>query len=42
MTAEKIIPLFPPGIVALPGAPVPLHIFEERYKEIRDGKRYLR
>jgi Lon protease-like protein len=34
MTEERIIPLFPLGIVALPGAPVPLHIFEERYKEM--------
>src|SRR5215217_1511124 len=25
-------PLFPLGIVALPGEVVPLHIFEERYK----------
>lgn len=34
MTEERIIPLFPLGIVALPGAPIPLHIFEERYKEM--------
>ena len=25
-------PLFPLGIVALPGELIPLHIFEERYK----------
>ena len=36
------IPLFPLDVVLLPGAPLPLHIFEERYKEmiagcIRDG-----
>jgi len=40
---EHIIPLFPLGIVALPGLPIPLHIFEERYKQMiqdclnRDG-----
>ncbi len=34
MTEERIVPLFPLGIVALPGAPIPLHIFEERYKEM--------
>lgn len=27
-------PLFPLGLVALPEEPVPLHIFEERYKEM--------
>jgi len=32
MTENHVIPLFPLGIVALPGLPVPLHIFEERYK----------
>jgi Lon protease-like protein len=26
------IPLFPLGLVLLPGMPLPLHIFEERYK----------
>lgn len=26
------IPLFPLGVVLLPGTPLPLHIFEERYK----------
>jgi len=26
------IPLFPLGVVLLPGMPMPLHIFEERYK----------
>ena len=32
-----IIPVFPLGIVALPGQQIPLHIFEERYKlMIRD------
>lgn len=28
------IPLFPLGVVLFPGAPLPLHIFEERYKEM--------
>jgi Lon protease-like protein len=28
------IPLFPLGVVLLPGSPMPLHIFEERYKEM--------
>lgn len=32
MTDNQVIPLFPLGIVALPGLPIPLHIFEERYK----------
>jgi Lon protease-like protein len=29
-------PLFPLGLVALPGELVPLHIFEERYKQMMD------
>jgi len=29
---ESEFPLFPLGIVALPGEEIPLHIFEERYK----------
>jgi Lon protease-like protein len=29
---EREFPLFPLGIVALPGELIPLHIFEERYK----------
>ena len=28
------IPLFPLDLVLLPGAPLPLHIFEERYREM--------
>ena len=28
------LPLFPLGVVLLPGEPVPLHIFEPRYKEM--------
>ena len=30
------IPLFPLNIVLLPGAPLPLHIFEDRYKQMVD------
>jgi Lon protease-like protein len=30
--AEQEFPLFPLGLVALPGELIPLHIFEERYK----------
>lgn len=29
-----LIPLFPLHLVLLPGTPLPLHIFEERYKEM--------
>ena len=32
MVAEVVIPLFPLGVVLLPEMPLPLHIFEERYK----------
>jgi Lon protease-like protein len=31
---KKIIPLFPLNVVLFPGIPLPLHIFEERYKEM--------
>lgn len=31
---EPLLPLFPLGLVLLPGAPLPLHIFEDRYKEM--------
>jgi Lon protease-like protein len=31
---ENIIPLFPLGVVLLPGMDLPLHIFEERYKRL--------
>jgi len=34
MNAEIEIPLFPLGVVLLPGTLLPLHIFEERYKEM--------
>jgi Lon protease-like protein len=30
----RLLPLFPLQIVALPGGPVPLHIFELRYREM--------
>lgn len=30
----ELIPLFPLGTVLLPGAPLPLHIFEERYRRL--------
>jgi Lon protease-like protein len=29
---EEMVALFPLGVVLFPGAPLPLHIFEERYK----------
>ena len=32
MTTKARIPLFPLGLVLLPHLPLPLHIFEERYK----------
>ena len=32
MQSETVIPLFPLGLVLLPQMPLPLHIFEERYK----------
>jgi Lon protease-like protein len=31
---SALIPLFPLGTVLLPGAPLPLHIFEERYRRL--------
>jgi len=34
MAIERNFPLFPLGLVALPSEPVPLHIFEERYKSM--------
>jgi Lon protease-like protein len=30
----QMLPLFPLSLVLLPGMPLPLHIFEERYKEM--------
>lgn len=32
--SDDRLPLFPLGIVLLPGEPVPLHIFEPRYREM--------
>jgi Lon protease-like protein len=32
--AVSDIPLFPLNVVLMPGAPLPLHIFEERYKQM--------
>jgi Lon protease-like protein len=34
MPEKTMIPLFPLGVVLLPGLPLPLHIFEERYKQM--------
>ncbi len=34
MTERVTIPLFPLGLVLLPGMRLPLHIFEERYKQM--------
>jgi Lon protease-like protein len=31
---SELIPLFPLDLVLLPGAPLPLHVFEPRYKEM--------
>ena len=32
--SDDRLPLFPLGVVLLPGEPIPLHIFEPRYKEM--------
>lgn len=32
--ARQLLPLFPLSVVLLPTTPLPLHIFEERYKEM--------
>ncbi len=42
---SRDFPLFPLGLVALPGELIPLHIFEERYKTmmnecLRDGREF--
>jgi Lon protease-like protein len=34
MPSDSAIPLFPLGLVLLPHMPLPLHIFEERYKSM--------
>ena len=31
---NRLLPLFPLQLVAFPGSAIPLHIFEERYKEM--------
>jgi Lon protease-like protein len=31
---SALLPLFPLDVVLLPGAPIPLHVFEPRYKEM--------
>ncbi len=31
---SRLLPLFPLQMVVFPGADVPLHIFEERYREM--------
>ncbi len=43
--SSREFPLFPLGLVALPGEAIPLHIFEERYKTmmnecLRDGTEF--
>ena len=32
--AQDVLPLFPLNVVLFPGMPLPLHIFEERYKQM--------
>jgi Lon protease-like protein len=32
--SSRLIPLFPLNVVVFPGTPLPLHIFEERYKDM--------
>ena len=34
MNPNTTIPLFPLGVVLIPDSPLPLHIFEERYKQM--------
>lgn len=34
MSAESVMPMFPLSVVLLPGAVLPLHIFEERYRQL--------
>jgi Lon protease-like protein len=34
MPEKRLLPLFPLGVVLLPGMALPLHIFEERYKQM--------
>jgi Lon protease-like protein len=35
--AEALLPLFPLTTVLVPGAPLPLHVFEPRYRDLVDG-----
>ena len=30
----ELLPIFPLGLVAFPGMAVPLHVFEERYRDL--------
>ncbi len=32
--SDETLPIFPLGLVLLPGLPLPLHIFEDRYKDM--------
>ena len=34
MAREQLLPLFPLQVVLFPGEPLPLHIFEPRYREM--------
>src|SRR5690348_17540826 len=34
MVVVPVLPIFPLEVVLFPGAPLPLHIFEPRYKEL--------
>src|SRR3954466_5309907 len=34
MPGSSLLPIFPLSLVLLPTTPLPLHIFEERYKEM--------
>ncbi len=35
MTLPDVVPLFPlPNVVHFPGVPLPLHVFESRYRQL--------
>lgn len=34
MTPTRVLPMFPLGTVLIPGAPLPLHVFEPRYRSL--------
>ena len=34
MSAERWLPLFPLNVVLFPDASIPLHVFEDRYKQM--------